>query len=310
VKKDSIVRTKGCLHPKNYLYRNFLTSNKEMQGLTVEQFIDEALKEDVGAGDHTSLACIKEAAAGKAVVKVKEDGIIAGLVLAEQILNRVDNRIKVKTLVSEGAVVKNGDIVITIEGRVRSILTAERLVLNCLQRMSGIASVTRKYVEKLDGLKTKVLDTRKTTPNFRMFEKWAVKIGGGENHRFGLYDMILVKDNHIDACGGITKAIQAANDYLLKNKLSIPIEIETRTMLEVQQVLEAGRVNRILLDNFHPDLLKEAVKLINGRLETEASGGITLDNVRQYAECGVDYVSVGALTHSYKSLDISLKIIS
>ena len=207
----------------------------------------------------------------------------------------------------EGAVVKSGDIIIAIEGNIRSILIAERLVLNCMQRMSGIATITRKYVERLEGLKTKVLDTRKTTPNFRFFEKQAVKTGGGENHRFGLYDMILIKDNHIDACGGIAKAINAANDYLLKNKLNVPIEIETRTMQEVQQALDTGKINRIMLDNFQPAALKEAVRKIARRFETEASGGITLDNVRTYAECGVDYVSVGALTHSYKSLDISLK---
>ncbi len=282
----------------------------EPSAMSVEQFIDAALKEDIGAGDYTSLACIMEEATGNAVVKVKEDGIIAGLVLADQIFNHVDSFIKVKVLVQEGAVVKSGEIVIAIEGRIRSILTAERLVLNCMQRMSGIATITRKYVDRLDGLKTKILDTRKTTPNFRLFEKWAVKTGGGENHRFGLYDMILIKDNHVDACGGIEKAINAANDYLLKNNRNIPVEIETRTIQEVQQVLKFGKVKRIMLDNFQLPLLKEAVTLINERFETEASGGITLDNVRHYAECGVDYVSVGALTHSYKSLDISLKIVS
>lgn len=281
----------------------------EHAGMTVAQFIDAALKEDVGAGNATSLACIKEDAKGMAVVKAKEEGIIAGLVLADQIFNRVDSSIKVKTLTVEGSAIKPGEIIINVEGKIRSILTAERLVLNCMQRMSGIATLTRKFVKQLDGLKTKVLDTRKTTPNFRLFEKWAVKTGGGENHRFGLYDMIIIKDNHVDACGGIPKAINAANDYLQQNKLSLLIEIETRTMDEVQQVLQAGKVNRIMLDNFQPALLKEAVMLINGRFETEASGGITLDNVRKFAECGVDYVSVGALTHSYKSLDISLKIV-
>jgi nicotinate-nucleotide pyrophosphorylase (carboxylating) len=276
----------------------------------ITEFIKAALKEDVGNGDHTSLACILENAKGRSVIKVKEDGIIAGLTIAKEIFNIVDKSIRVDLLTNEGTKVLKETIVANAEGNIQSLLTAERLVLNCMQRMSGIATTTNKYVEKLHGLKTKVLDTRKTTPNFRYFEKQAVKIGGGENHRFGLYDMILIKDNHVDASGGIKEAITAANDYLAKNKMSLPIEIETRSIEEVEQAVETGKINRIMLDNFQPNLLKEAVKLINGKFETEASGNITLENVRTYAECGVDYVSVGALTHSYKSLDISMKIIS
>lgn len=278
-------------------------------GLSIKDFIENALREDVGNGDHTSLSTIPESSLGVANVKVKETGIIAGLVLADQILNQVDSTLKVKVLVAEGSQVKPGDIVMNVEGNTRSLLTAERLVLNCMQRMSGIATLTRKFVDELKGTNTKVLDTRKTTPNFRIFEKWAVHLGGGVNHRFGLYDMILIKDNHVDAAGGIENAIERANEYLKQTGKKLKIEIETRSLEEVNRVLKTGKVDRIMLDNFTPALLKEAIELIDKRYETEASGGITIETIRSYAESGVDYISVGALTHSHKSLDISMKIV-
>ena len=278
-------------------------------GLSIPEFLKYALEEDQGDGDHTSLSTIEAKAKGKAVVKVKEDGIIAGLVLADQILNLVDPETIVKVKVNEGTKVLIGDVVMEIEGSTRSLLRAERLLLNCMQRMSGIASLTRKYVEAVEGTSTKILDTRKTTPNFRIFEKWAVQIGGGTNHRFGLYDMILIKDNHVDAAGGISKAIQKANQYLKETKRDLPIEIETRDLDEVMEVLKTGGVQRVMLDNFTTDRLKEAVELISGKIITEASGGIILENVRNYALTGVNFISVGALTHSYKSLDISMKLI-
>lgn len=281
----------------------------EYYGLTIKDFIANALKEDIGDGDHTSLSTIPETEVGTANVKVKEKGIIAGLVLADQILNQVDSGLIVKVHVAEGSVVNPGDIVMTVKGKVRSLLTAERLVLNCMQRMSGIATLTNKYVDVLKGTNTKVLDTRKTTPNFRMFEKWAVHLGGGTNHRFGLYDMILIKDNHVDAAGGIQNAIERANEYISKIGKKLLIEIETRNLDEVNQVLAIGKVNRIMLDNFSPELLKKAIQIIDKKYETEASGGITLETIRSFAESGVDYISVGALTHSHKSLDISMKII-
>ena len=278
-------------------------------GMNIAEFIAFSLTEDVGDGDHTSLACIDTAAVGKAVVKIKEDGILAGVDLALKILKYVDDDIQADVRIQDGSMVRNNDIVIEIQGKVQSILKAERLLLNCMQRMSGIATLTRKMVNQISGTKAKLLDTRKTTPNFRVFEKLAVKIGGGYNHRFGLFDMILIKDNHIDACGGITKAIEKANDYLKINKKNLQIEIETRNIDEVKEVLNCGCVNRIMLDNFTTGTLRTAVQLINNKLETEASGGITFDTIREVAECGVDFISVGALTHSYKSLDISLKMI-
>ncbi len=285
------------------------TEFTDYYGLSIKDFIENALREDVGNGDHTSLSTIPESSLGVANVKVKESGIIAGLVLADQILNQVDPTLKVKVLVAEGSQVKPGDIVMNVEGKTRSLLTAERLVLNCMQRMSGIATLTRKYVDELKGTNTKVLDTRKTTPNFRIFEKWAVHLGGGVNHRFGLYDMILIKDNHVDAAGGIENAIERANEYLKQTGKKLKIEIETRSLEEVKRVLKTGKVDRIMLDNFTPALLKDAIELIDKRFETEASGGITIETIRSYAESGVDYISVGALTHSHKSLDISMKIV-
>ena len=278
-----------------------------MDNNSIQQFIKSALQEDIGAGDHTSLSIIPENATGKAKLLVKDDGIIAGISLALDIFKAVDAGLKVDVLIEDGAAVKYGDIAFYVEGSARSILAAERLVLNTMQRMSGIATTTRQIVEKLSLTNTKVLDTRKTTPNIRFLEKWAVKIGGGVNHRFGLYDMILIKDNHVDYAGGIANAIRAAKSYLINNNLNIQIEIEVRNEAELAEVLNIGGIDRILLDNFNFEQLKKAVKTINKRFITEASGGITLENALAYAECGVDFISMGALTHSVKSLDMSLK---
>jgi nicotinate-nucleotide pyrophosphorylase (carboxylating) len=275
--------------------------------MDLNQFINFSLEEDIGEGDHTSNACIPQNAFGNAQLLIKDEGIIAGIDLAKIIFHAVDKEIIFNTILKDGAKVQYGDIAFTVEGPDRSILKAERLVLNCMQRMSGIASTTRKYVDKLQGLKTKVLDTRKTTPLMRQLEKWAVRIGGGFNHRMGLFDMILIKDNHVDYAGGIQNALNNTRNYLEKNKLNIPVEIETRNLEEVKAVISNGGCNRIMFDNFSIDHLKDAVKICNGLFETEASGGINLQTVRSYAETGVDYVSVGALTHSVTSLDMSLK---
>jgi nicotinate-nucleotide pyrophosphorylase (carboxylating) len=276
---------------------------------SISKFIKNALAEDIGDGDHTSLSTVPADAIGKAKLLVKDNGILAGVELAKMIFRAVDKDLKMQVFIKDGKPVKYGDIAFFVEGRDRSILTAERLVLNCMQRMSGITTVTHEIVGKLKGTKTQVLDTRKTTPNFRMMEKWAVKIGGGVNHRFGLFDMILIKDNHVDYAGGIKKALDAAHNYLIINKLDLEIEIEVRNLAELKEVLEIGGVIRIMLDNFGFDKIKEAVKMIDGRFPIEASGGITPDNVREYANCGVDYVSMGYLTHSAKSLDLSLKAV-
>lgn len=273
----------------------------------IDQFILNSLSEDVGDGDHTSLATIPTGTQGKARLLVKDEGVLAGVELALEIFRIVDSGLKVDVILNDGARVKPKDIVLTVEGDAQSILKAERLVLNCMQRMSGIATTTRNIVDLLEGTNTKVLDTRKTTPGLRYLEKWAVRIGGGVNHRFGLYDMILIKDNHVDYSGGIRQAIENAQQYLQKQNKKLAIEIEVRNLDELQQVLETGGVNRILLDNFNFDDLRNAVSIINGRFITEASGGITIDNIKEYALCGVDYISVGALTHSVKSLDLSLK---
>lgn len=278
-------------------------------GLSIPDFIRQALAEDIGDGDHTSLSTIPADKQGKALVRVKQDGIIAGLVLADQILNTVDPTVIVKVLSNEGQSVSNGTVVMEVEGAVRSLLMAERLLLNCMQRMSGIATMTRQFVEAVAGTGAIILDTRKTTPNFRLFEKWAVLLGGGQNHRFGLFDMILIKDNHVDAAGGIRPAIRRANDYLRSTGRQLPIEIETRNAAEVEEVLAEGNVQRIMLDNFTTTDLQAAVARIAGRFETEASGGINLQTVRGFAETGVQFISVGALTHSYRSLDISMKIL-
>ena len=279
--------------------------NKEL----IHHFIIEALKEDVGDGDHTSLSTIPADTTGKAKLLVKDEGILAGVELAVEIFNIVDAGLKLDIFLNDGAVVKPKDIAFEVEGNAQSILKAERLVLNCMQRMSGIATKTREIVDLLKGTNTQVLDTRKTTPGLRYLEKWAVRIGGGVNHRFGLYDMILIKDNHVDYAGGIREAIERANQYLTDNNKKLAIEIEVRNLEELDQVLQTGHVNRILLDNFNFTELRAAVNIIQGRFITEASGGITIDNIREYADCGVDYISVGALTHSVKSLDLSLKAI-
>ena len=270
-------------------------------------FIHHALEEDVREGDHTSLSTVPEGAMGKARLLVKDTGILAGVELAELIFKTVDPRLKTEVLMNDGDSIQPGDIAMYVEGPDRSILTAERLVLNCMQRMSGIATVTRSIVNQLEGTRCKVLDTRKTTPGIRLLEKWAVKIGGGVNHRFGLFDMILIKDNHADYAGGIKNALTAAQKYVKDHGLDIPIEIEVRNLDELKEVLEVGGVVRIMLDNFSYEQIREALKIIDGRYPVEASGGITPENVREYAETGVDYVSMGYLTHSVKSLDLSLK---
>lgn len=278
-----------------------------MDNKLIHQFIQNALAEDVGDGDHTSKSTIPEGTLGKAKLLIKENGILAGVELALEIFKEVDTALVIDVLIKDGAEVTVGDIALTVSGSTHSILVAERLVLNCMQRMSGIATKTHQIVSILKDTKTKVLDTRKTTPGLRYLEKWAVKIGGGTNHRIGLYDMILIKDNHVDYAGGISNAIKAAKKYLSDLNKHLQIEIEVRNIEELQQVLEVGGVDRIMLDNFNFDDLKDAVKLIDGRFLTEASGGITEENVLAYAACGVDYISMGALTHSVKSLDMSLK---
>lgn len=270
-------------------------------------FIARSLHEDIGSGDHSSLASIPQGTQGKARMLIKEDGIVAGLDLAYVIFKQVDESLNVELLLADGDRVKKGDVALLVQGSVHSILKSERLVLNCAQRLSGIATTTNKIVQLVEGLNTKILDTRKTTPGLRFLEKWAVTVGGGYNHRIGLYDMIMLKDNHVDYAGGIEAAIRRTKTYLTENELDLKIEVETRNIDEVNQVLNVGGIHRIMLDNFGPALLKEAVQLINGRYETEASGGITLETVREYAQTGVDFISIGALTHSVKSLDISLK---
>ncbi|MCX6350287.1 MAG: carboxylating nicotinate-nucleotide diphosphorylase [Bacteroidetes bacterium] len=274
----------------------------------LDNFIALALREDVRDGDHSSLACISESQIGKARLLVKDEGILAGVQLAEYIFQKVDAEIKFNLIIKDGTPVKKGDIVFEVEGKVRTILMLERLVLNCIQRMSGIATRTHRMVSLLEGANTQLLDTRKTTPGIRFLEKWAVKIGGGVNHRFGLYDMIMLKDNHIDAAGGITKAIQSTREYLKSKNLNLKIEVETRNLNEVKEAIACGGIDRIMLDNFSPEKMQEAVAIINKRFETEASGGITENNMREYAQTGVDFISSSAMTHSVKSLDLSLKI--
>jgi nicotinate-nucleotide pyrophosphorylase (carboxylating) len=274
-----------------------------------KQFILNAIKEDVGNGDHTSISTIPKNHKGWMQLKVKEDGIIAGIEAAEKIFKLIDKKIKFKKVHKDGDKVKKGQVAFVVQGNTRKLLSAERLVLNIMQRMSGIATKTHYLQSLCKGTKTKVIDTRKTTPGFRFFEKWAVVIGGGANHRYGLFDMILIKDNHIDFCGGITEAIEAANKYLIKKKKKLAIEVETRNMEDVRKVLRQNKVQRIMLDNFTPQQTKEAVKLIDHKFEVESSGGITEKNISDYAECGVDFISVGALTHHVKSLDLSLKTI-
>ena len=278
-----------------------------MEEQLIEELIDLAIKEDIGDGDHSSQSCIPKAATGKVQLLVKEQGIIAGIGIAEKIFKKVDAEVKMDIFIKDGTKVKTGDIAFTVEGKVRTLLKTERLVLNIMQRMSGIATRTNEYVQKLEGLRTKVLDTRKTTPGLRVLEKMAVKTGGGENHRMGLYDMVMLKDNHIDFAGGIEKAVASVKKYLKENNKNLKIEVEVRNMDELNEVLRVGGIHRIMLDNFTPEQTREAVRVIDGRYETESSGGITMDTLRDYAECGVDYISVGALTHHIKSLDMSLK---
>lgn len=281
-----------------------------MENNYLHDFIVRCLEEDIGDGDHSSLACIEPDATGKARLLVKERGVLAGARIAPQVFSIVDSDLQFRLLIQDGSEISPGDVVFTVSGRQQSILKSERLVLNIMQRMSGIATSTRAYVEKLKGLKTRVMDTRKTTPGMRFLEKEAVKIGGGLNHRMGLYDMIILKDNHIDYAGGIEEAIRRTHEYLKKSNLHLRIEIEARNLDDVGKIIEKGGVDRIMLDNFSIKDTREAVAMIAGRFETESSGGITLENIREYAECGVDFVSAGALTHHVKSLDMSLKAVS
>ncbi len=274
-----------------------------------ERLIDLAFAEDIGDGDHTTFCCIPESAVGESRLLVKERGVLAGVAVARRIFMRFDPGLRMDVLIGDGAGVKPGDVAFTVRGRVRSLLQTERLMLNVMQRMSGVATLTRRYVDALSGTKTRVLDTRKTTPGMRMLEKEAVRIGGGVNHRVGLFDMILLKDNHVDFAGGIARALERCHAYLKAQGLDLRIEIEVRSFDELNEVLRVGGVDRIMLDNFSVDATRAAVELIGGRFETESSGGITLATVRDYAECGVDYVSVGALTHSVKCLDLSFKAV-
>jgi len=275
----------------------------------IEELIDLSIKEDIGDGDHSSQSCIPETAQGKVHLLVKEPGIIAGIEVAEKVFKKIDPEVKIEIFIQDGTRVKPGDIAFTVEGKVWTLLKTERLVLNIMQRMSGIATRTNEYVQRLDGLHTKVLDTRKTTPGMRVLEKMAVKIGGGENHRMGLFDMVMLKDNHIDFAGGIEKAVTAVKEYLKAKGKDLKIEVEVRDMDELNEAMRVGGIHRIMLDNFDIPQTKAAVELIDGKYETESSGGITMDTLRDYAECGVDFISVGALTHHIKSLDMSLKAI-
>ena len=275
----------------------------------IDDLLNLSFAEDIGDGDHTTLSTIPADEMGKSQLIIKEDGIIAGVEMGIKVLHKVDPSIRVTVNIQDGTPVRKGDIVFVAEGPVRSLLIAERTMLNIMQRMSGVATMTARYQKELEGLHTKVLDTRKTTPGMRILEKEAVKLGGGKNHRIGLFDMILIKDNHIDFAGGIEKAIDRAKDYCKATGRDLKIEVETRTLNDIRCVLEHGGADRIMFDNFTPELTKEAVKLVNGQCETESSGGITLENLRAYGEAGVDFISVGALTHSVKSLDMSFKAV-
>lgn len=273
----------------------------------IDDLLNLAFAEDIGDGDHTTLSTIPADAMGRSRLIIKEKGVLAGVEMAKKVLHKIDPEIKIEVFINDGAEVKPGDVAFTAEGRVRSLLVAERTMLNIMQRMSGVATMTKRYQDELKGLHTKVLDTRKTTPGMRILEKDAVKFGGGTNHRIGLFDMILIKDNHIDFAGGIEKAIERVNEYCKKNNKDLKIEVEVRSLDDIKRVLKVGGVDRIMFDNFSPELTKEAVKLVDGKYETESSGGITLDNLRQYGQAGVDFISVGALTHSVKGLDMSFK---
>lgn len=273
----------------------------------VEGLIELAIREDVGDGDHSSLSCIPTDARGRMKLLVKQDGIIAGVEVAQMVLERLDSQVTFEKKIDDGARVKVGDVAFYVQGRLISLLQAERILLNIMQRMSGVATQTARYVEQLNGLECKVLDTRKTTPGMRVLDKMAVKLGGGENHRMGLFDMVMLKDNHIDFAGGITAAVTKAREYLASRGKNLKIEVEVRSLADIREVFAVGGVDRIMLDNFSVELTREAVKLIDKRTEVESSGGITFDTLREYAECGVDFISVGALTHQIKSLDMSLK---
>ena len=275
----------------------------------IDSLIELAFAEDIGDGDHTTLCCIPKAEVGASKLLIKQDGILAGVEVALSVFNKLDSGLKVEVLKNDGAQVKRGDVAFTVEGKVQSILQAERLVLNIMQRMSGIATITNKYVKLLEGTSAKVLDTRKTTPGMRLLEKQAVKIGGGDNHRIGLFDMILLKDNHVDFAGGIENAIKRAKQYLIDNNKDLKIEIEVRSLDELNEVLRVGGVDRIMLDNFTPEKTREAVEIVKGKVQLESSGGINFNTIREYALTGVDFISVGALTHSVMSLDMSLKAV-
>ncbi|WP_298247768.1 carboxylating nicotinate-nucleotide diphosphorylase [uncultured Christiangramia sp.] len=275
----------------------------------IDLIIENAIREDVGDGDHSSLACIPKSAKGKAKLLVKDQGLIAGVRFAEKVFHHVDPELSIDLKIRDGQRISKGDIAFYVEGSSQSILKGERLVLNAMQRMSAIATKTATFVEKLEGTGTKILDTRKTTPGIRALEKWAVKIGGGENHRFALYDMVMLKDNHIDFAGGITRAIDKTKEYLASNHLDLKIIVEARNMNEIREILKSDGIYRILIDNFNYEDTRKAVDLINGKCLTESSGGITLETARSYAECGVDYISSGALTHSVYNLDLSLKAV-
>ena len=275
----------------------------------VDRLIDLSFAEDIGDGDHTTLCCIPEDAMGKSKLLIKEDGILAGVEIAKEVFHRFDPTMQVEVFMGDGSKVKKGDVAMIVTGKVRSLLQTERLMLNIMQRMSGIATMTSKYVDRLEGTHTRVLDTRKTTPGMRMLEKQAVKIGGGCNHRIGLFDMILLKDNHVDFSGGIANAINRCHEYLKEKGLDLKIEIEVRNFEELKQAMDCGGIDRIMLDNFSVEDTKKAVEIVGGKYETESSGGITFDTLRDYAECGVDFISVGALTHSVKGLDMSFKAV-
>ena len=277
--------------------------------MEIKEFIRLSLEEDVASGDYSTLACIPEEAKGKAILKIKENGILAGMDIAREIFTYLEPGSVFTAFKHDGDTITYGEIAFEVEAKVHTILKAERLALNCMQRMSGIATLTRTYADSIKDYKTKILDTRKTTPLFRRLEKEAVKIGGGYNHRMGLYDMVMLKDNHIDYCGGIDAAIRKTNEYLKAHNLDLQIEVETRTLEDVQQILDTGNVHRIMLDNYTPEMILQALDMINGRYETEASGGINLENIKTYAATGVDFISVGALTHHAVSLDLSLKAV-
>jgi len=280
-----------------------------MENRILHEFILRCLDEDIGEGDHSSLACIPENRSGKAKLLIKESGVLAGVRIAEQVFSVVDNHLKIEIFINDGTKIVPGDVAFIVSGNQQSILRSERLVLNIMQRMSGIATSTREYVDRIHGLHAKILDTRKTTPGMRLADKEAVRIGGGENHRMGLYDMIMLKDNHIDYAGGIRPAIERTLEYLNKKKKKLKIEIEARNLKDIEEILAFGGIDHIMLDNFNLEETRIAVKMIAGRYKTESSGGITLETVRSFAECGVDYISVGAITHHIKSLDMSLKAI-